>query len=203
MCAYMLSKNGYQVTILERSSQLGGALRYIPQYRLPANIIDTTLNNLARIAHTDVRFGIEMGDGGKTLDELKDEGYWAIFAATGTHAPRPLTFDGQPVAGADLDGVASGLHFLFEVSQGGVLHQLFRQLFHDKEVIVVGGGNVAFDVARSARRLGGNVSLICLECEDKSVNDGIPADVEEIEGAEEEGIKINYCRGVEEIIGED
>jgi len=67
----------------------------------------------------------------------------------------------------------------------------------------VGGGNVAFDVARSARRLGGDVSLVCLESEDKSSKDGIPADVEEIEGAEEEGIKVNYCRGVEEIIGED
>jgi len=203
MCAYMLSKKGYQVTILERSSQLGGALRYIPQYRLPTNIIDTTLNNLVRIAHTDVRFGVEMGNGGKTLDDLKNEGYWTIFVATGTHAPRPLTFEGQLVAGADLDGVASGLHFLFEVNQGGVLHHLYRQLFRDKEVIIVGGGNVAFDVARSARRFGGDVSIVCLECEDKSSKDGIPADVEEIEGAEEEGIKINYCRGVEEIIGED
>ena len=203
MCAYMLSKKGYKVTILERSSQLGGALRYIPQYRLPTDIIDTTLDNLVRIAHIDVRFGIEMGSGRKTLAELKNEGYRAIFIATGTHFPRPLTFDGQPVAGADLDGVASGLHFLFEVNQGGVLHHLFRQLFRDKRVVVVGGGNVAFDVARTARRLGGDVSIVCLECEDKSCKDGIPADVEEIEGAEEEGIKVHYCRGVEEIIGDD
>ena len=203
MCGYMLSKKGCQVTILERSSQLGGALRYIPQYRLPTNIIDTTLNNLARIAHIEVKFGIEMGNGRKTLDDLKNEGYLAIFIATGTHFPRPLTFEGQLVAGADLDGVASGLHFLYEVNQGKVLHQLFRQLFWDKKVIVVGGGNVAFDVARTVRRLGGDVSIVCLECEDKSSKDGIPADVEEIEGAEEEGIKITYCRGVEEIIGED
>jgi len=203
MCAYMLSKKGYQVTIMERSSQLGGALRYIPQYRLPINIIDTTLNNLVRITHTDVRFGIEMGNGRKTLDDLRNEGYRAIFAATGTHSPRPLTFDRQLVAGADLDGVASGLHFLFEVNQGGVLHHLFRQLFRDKRVIVVGGGNVAFDVARSARRLGGDVSLVCLECEDKSSKDGIPAEIEEIEGSKEEGTRITYCRGVEEIIGGD
>ena len=202
MCAYVLSKRGYQVTILERHSQLGGALRYIPQYRLPANIIDATLNNLTRIAHIDVQFGIEMGSR-RTLDDLKNEGYRGIFIATGTHSPRPLSFEGQLVSGADLDGVASGLHFLFEVNQGRVLHQLFRQLFRDKRVVVVGGGNVAFDVARSARRLGGDASIVCLECEDKSCKDGIPADVEEIEGAEEEGIKINYCRGVEEVIEDD
>ncbi len=203
MCAYILSKKGYQVTVLERSSELGGALRYIPQYRLPQNIIANTLNSLVRIAHIDVKFGIEMGSGEKTLDNLKREGYRAVFIATGTHFPRPLTFDGQPVAGADLDGVASGLHLLYEVNQGRVLHQLFRQLFWGKRTIVVGGGNVAFDVARTARRLGGNVSIVCLESEDKSSKDGIPADVEEIEGAEEEGIKINHCRGIEEIIGDD
>jgi ferredoxin len=62
---------------------------------------------------------------------------------------------------------------------------------------------VAFDAARTARRLGGDVTVVCLECEDKSSKDGIPADVEEIEGATEEGIKIVYSRGVEEIIGED
>jgi NADPH-dependent glutamate synthase beta subunit-like oxidoreductase len=62
---------------------------------------------------------------------------------------------------------------------------------------------VAFDVARTARRLGGAVSLVCLECEDKSSKDGIPADVEEIEGASEEGIKIVYSRGVEEIVGKN
>jgi len=70
-------------------------------------------------------------------------------------------------------------------------------------VIVIGGGNVAFDVARTARRLGGDVSLVCLENADKSSKDGIPADVEEIEGAAGEGITINYSRGVEEIIGEE
>ena len=203
MCAYMLSKKGYQVTIMERSSQLGGALRYIPQYRLPTNIVDVTLNNLARIAHIDVEFGVTMGNGGKTLDDLKNEGYRAIFIATGTHSPRPLAFDGQLVAGADLGGVAFGLHLLFELNQGKVSAQLLRQLFRGKRVIVVGGGNVAFDVARSVRRLDGDVSLVCLECEDKSSKDGIPADVEEIEGAKEEGMKINYCRGVEEIVGED
>ncbi|MFH1383082.1 MAG: FAD-dependent oxidoreductase [Chloroflexota bacterium] len=203
MCAYELSKKGYQVTLFERSDELGGALRFIPQYRLPANIIDTTLDNLVRIAHIDVRFGTEIGGAGKTLADLKREGYRAVFVGLGTPAPRPLTFDGKVVPGADVDGVAYGLHFLFEVNLGKILPQLFRQLFRDKKVIVVGGGNVAFDVARTVRRLGGDVSLVCLEAEDKSTKDGIPADIEEIEGAREEGIKIHFSRGVAEIIGEE
>lgn len=199
MCAYMLSKNGYRVSIFERGSELGGALRYIPKYRLPKNILDTTFNNLVRIAHTEVKFGVEMGNDGKTIADLKSKGYEAVFVATGTPVPRPLTFDRELVSKADLEGVMFGLNLLDDVDQGKVPPQLFQ----GKRVVVVGGGNVAFDVARTARRLGGDVALACLESEDKSSKDGIPADVEEIEGSIEEGIKITYSRGVEEIIGEN
>ncbi len=199
MCAYMLGKNGYQVTIIERSSQLGGALRYIPQYRLPQNILDITLNSLVRIAHIEVELGVRMGSGGETLADLKNEGYRAVFIATGTTVPRPLTIDLEVVAGVRLLGVMFGLNFLYNVAEGKVPPRLFQ----GKRVVVVGGGNVAFDVARTARRLGGDISLVCLESEDKSSKDGIPADVEEIEGSTEEGIKITYSRGVEEIMGED
>ena len=198
MCAYMLTKMGYQVSILERGSELGGALRYIPKYRLPKNILDTTFNNLIRIAHIEVKFGVEMGNDGKALDDLKNENYRAVFVATGTPNPRPLTIGRERVAGEELEGVIFGLNLLFDVNQGKVSPQLFQ----GKRVVVVGGGNVAFDVARTARRFGGDASLICLESEDKSSKDGIPADVEEIEGATEEGIKITYSRGVEEIMGE-
>ena len=199
MCAYALSKKGYWVTILERDFELGGALRYIPRYRLPKDIVQSAIHNLIRIAHIDVKLGARMGDGGKTLDDLRHEGYRAIFIATGTPSPRPLTIERERIAGADLEGVMFGLHLLFGVNQGRVPPQLFQ----GKKVIVVGGGNVAFDVARTARRLGGEVTLVCLENEDKRSKDGIPADVEEIEGATEEGIKITYSRGVAEIIGED
>jgi len=199
VCAYMLSKRGYRVSILDRGSELGGALRYIPRYRLPQDVLDTTLNNLVRIAHAEVRFGVEVGDGGKTLADLRNEGYQAVFIATGTPLPRPLTIEGEGVVGADLEGVMFGLNLLWDANQGTVSPRLFQ----GKKVIVVGGGNVAFDVTRTAQRLGGDVSLVCLECEDKSTKDGIPADVEEIEGATEEGIEITYSRGVEEIIGED
>jgi len=199
MCAYMLGKRGYQVTIFERSFELGGALRYIPQYRLPEKIIHFTIHNLLRIAHVEVQFGAKIGDSGQTLDDLKNEGYRTIFIAVGTPAPRPLTFEREVVGGAELEEVMFGLNLLFDVNQGIIPPQFYK----GKRVIVVGGGNVAFDVARTARRLGGDVSLVCLECEDKSSKDGIPADVEEIEGATEEDIEITYSRGVEEIISKD
>ena len=199
MCAYILSKKGYSVTILERDSQLGGALRYIPLYRLPKDVTDIAMNNLVRIANIKVEFGAKIGNEGKTLQDLRKDGYKAVFIATGTPAPRPLTLGRELVKGADMEGVIFGLNLLYDANRG----EASTRLFQGKKVIVVGGGNVAFDVARTARRLGGDISLICLESEDKSSKDGIPADVEEIEGAIEEGIKITYSRGVEEIIGKD
>ena len=198
MCAYELSKRGYQATILESTQELGGALGLIPRYRLPKDVIDSVINSLLRIAHIEVRLGAEIGDGGRTLDDLKKEGYQAVFLATGTPVNRPLTIEGKPVANVDLEGVTFGLNLLYEVNQGAVPLKLYRS----KKVVVVGGGNVAFDVARTAQRLGGEVTLVCLENEDKSSKDGIPADEEEIEGATEEGIKIVYSRGIEEVIGE-
>jgi NADPH-dependent glutamate synthase beta subunit-like oxidoreductase len=198
MCAYTLSRKGYRATILERGSKLGGALRLIPRYRLPQDIMDAALNSMVRIAHIDVKLNYVMKDGGKTVDDLRKEDYKAIFVAHGTPSPRPLSFEGKVVAGGDMDGVMFGLNLLLDINQKNVNPRLFE----GKRVIVVGGGNVAFDVARTARRLGGKVTLVCLENEDKSSKDGIPADVEEIDGATDEGIEIVYSRGVEEIIGE-
>ncbi|MFP3976116.1 MAG: FAD-dependent oxidoreductase, partial [Dehalococcoidia bacterium] len=142
---------------------------------------------------------VTMGNGGKTLADLKSEGYQAVFVATGTHLPRPLTFGREKVEGTDLEGVMFGLSLLQEVNQGLVSPDRFQ----GKRVIVIGGGNVAFDAARTARRLGGDVRLVCLESKDKSSKDGIPADTEEIEGATEEGISITYSRGVREIVSEN
>ncbi len=195
-CAFELAKKGYKPTIIERKQELGGALRYIPRYRLSRELLDTVIKNLLRIAHVEARLGVEIGSK-KGLDDLKKEGYKAVFIATGTPAPRPLTFGRDMVAGADVEGVEMGLNILYEANQGLVAPDLYK----GKKVVVVGGGNVAFDVARTARRLGTKkVTLICLECADKSVKDGVPADVEEIEGAEQEGIKVIYSRGVSEII---
>ena len=198
MCAYVLSKKGYRVTIFEASNRLGGALWLIPFYRLPEEVLKTTLDNLVRIAGIDVKFGAKLGEGKLTIERLKNEGFKAVFLAKGTPYPRVLTFDGEVVEGQDLSGVMYGHTLLYEVSHGNIGPNYFK----GKKLIVIGGGNVAFDVARTAQRLGGDVTVVCLECEDKSSKDGIPADEEEISAAWEEGLKIVYSHGVQKIIGE-
>jgi NADPH-dependent glutamate synthase beta subunit-like oxidoreductase len=198
MCAYVLSKKGYRVTIFESSNRLGGALWLIPFYRLPEEVLKTTVDNLVRVAGIEVKFGAKLGEGKLTIERLKNEGYKAVFLAKGTPYPRVLTFDGEVVEGQDLSGVMYGHTLLYEVSHGNIGPNYFK----GKKLIVIGGGNVAFDVARTARRLGGDVTVVCLESEDKSSRDGIPADEEEISAAWEEGLKIIYSRGVKKIIGE-
>ncbi len=198
MCAYVLSKKGYRVTIFEASDRLGGALWLIPNYRLPEDVLRTTVNNLVRVGGIDVRFGSKVGEGKLTIERLRNEGYRAVFMAKGTPYPRVLTFNGEVVEGQDLSGVLYGHTLLYEVSHGNVGSDYFK----DRRLIVIGGGNVAFDVARTAKRLGGDVTVVCLESEDKESRDGIPADEEEIRGSWEEGIRIVYSRGVEKIIGE-
>lgn len=198
MCAYVLSKKGYRATIFEESNRLGGALWLIPRYRLPDEVLQATVNNLVRISGVDVRYGSKVGEGKLTIGKLRNDGYKAVFLAKGTPYPRVLTFEGREVESQDLSGVMYGQTYLYEVSHGNTRPDYFR----DKKVLVIGGGNVAFDVARTARRQGGDVTVLCLESEDKSSRDGIPADEEEIRGAWEEGIQIIYSRGVRRIIGE-
>lgn len=199
MCAYTLSRKGYKVTVFEASDRLGGALWLIPQYRLPEEVLRITVENLVRIASIDVRFNAKVGEGRLTIDRLRNDGYRAIFLAMGTPYPRVLTFDGKVVEGQDLSGVIYGHTLLYEVSHGNISSGYFK----GKKLIVIGGGNVAFDVARTARRLGGEVTVVCLENEDKSTPDGIPADETEIRGAWEEGINIIYSHGVQRIVGEE
>jgi NADPH-dependent glutamate synthase beta subunit-like oxidoreductase/NAD-dependent dihydropyrimidine dehydrogenase PreA subunit len=198
MCAYHLSKRGYRVTIFEASGRLGGALWLVPDYRLPKDVLQATVENLVRIAGVEVKYNSRLGAGKLSLERLKNEGYKAVFLATGLPYPRVLTFEGQSVEGQDLSGVMYGLAYLYEVGHGNIAPDYFK----GKRVIVTGGGNVAFDVARSVRRQGGEVTIVCLECEDKDCKDGIPADEEEIRGAWEEGIRIVYSRGVRKIVGQ-
>lgn len=199
MCAYHLSKRGYRVTIIEASERLGGALWLVPEYRLPSDILQTTVENLVRIAGIDVRYNSRLGSGELTLEKLRNEGCKAVFLATGLPYPRVLTFEGKSVEGQDLSGVMYGHTYLYEVSHSNIAPDYFK----GKKVIVTGGGNVAFDVARSARRQGAEVTVVALEREDKDHIDGIPADEEETRGAWEEGIRIVYSRGVRKIVGQN
>jgi NADPH-dependent glutamate synthase beta subunit-like oxidoreductase len=153
---------------------------------------------MVRIAGIDVKYNTRVGGGKLGLEKLKNEGFKAIFVAEGTPAPRVLTFGREKVQGQDFSGVMYGNTFLYEVSHGNIKPGYFK----GQKVIVIGGGNVAFDVARTARRLGGETTIVCLECENKKLKDGIPADEDEIRGAWEEGIRIVYSRGVKRIIGE-
>jgi NADPH-dependent glutamate synthase beta subunit-like oxidoreductase len=199
MCAYHLGRKGYNVTIIEASDRLGGALWLVPDYRLPKDILQTTVENLVRIAGIGVRYNSKVGAADLTLDRLKDEGFEAAFLATGLPYPRVLTFERQPLEGQDLGGVMYGHTYLYEVSHNNMAADYFK----GKRVIVTGGGNVAFDVARSARRQGGKVTVVALEREDKDHRDGIPADEDEIRGAWEEGIRIVHSRGVRKIVGQN
>ena len=196
MCAFFLSRKGYRVRLFEATGRLGGALWLIPHYRLPKDVLVRVIQNMVRIAGIEVQLNARVGEGGLSLDKLRKEGYKAVFIAKGTPSPRVLTYAGQPLDNQELEGVMYGQSFLYEVSRG----ILAQDYFGDKRVIVIGGGNVAFDVARSARRLGGDVTVVALECEDKGSRDGIPADEEELRGAWEEGIRIVYSRGVRAIL---
>ncbi len=198
MAAFDLSKRGYRVTIFEAADRLGGALWLIPRYRLPEEVLTSSVENLVRVAGVDVKLNTRIGEGRLTLERLRNEGFKAVFVAQGTPAPRVLTYGKEKVQGQDLSGVVYGNTFLYEVSHGNIRPSYFQ----GQKVIVVGGGNVAFDVARTARRLGGETTIVCLECEDKKSRDGIPADEDEIRGAWEEGIRIVYSRGVRRIAGE-
>jgi NADPH-dependent glutamate synthase beta subunit-like oxidoreductase len=199
MAAFDLSRRGYRVTVFEAAERLGGALRLIPHYRLPPEVLDCTLDNLVRIAAIDVRLGRAVGASALTFAALRQDGYRAAFIARGTPSPRVLTFAGEELPGQRLAGVMFGTTFLYEMSHANLADDYFR----GRRVIVVGGGNVAFDAARSARRLGAATTLVCLESEERGARDSIPADPDEVRGAWEEGIGFVYRRGVRRIIGED
>lgn len=179
--AYYLRKQGHEVTIKEALPQAGGMMRYgIPEYRLPAEVVEW---EYGVIAEAGVR--LETGERVEHFAELLDS-FDAVLLALGTHQGVRL-----PVKGADLEGVLLNTDFLRNVRMG-------EEDGLGKKVVVLGGGNVAFDCARTARRLGAQeVSVACLESRQAML-----ADDEEIEQAIEEGIQVYPGRSFEEIIGE-
>lgn len=198
MCAYVLSKKGYRVTVFESSSRLGGTLWLIPEYRLPKDVLKTTMDNLVRIVGIDVKYGSKVGENKLSINSLKSRGYKAIFLAKGTPTPMVLTYEGRVVGGQDLSGVMYGHTFLYEISHGNIEPNYFK----NKKIIVIGGNNTAFDVARTARRFGGDVTIVTMGSEDKTSREGMLANESEIREAWEEGIKTIYSRGVSKIFGE-
>jgi NADPH-dependent glutamate synthase beta subunit-like oxidoreductase/ferredoxin len=179
--AFYLRKAGHAVTVFESMPEAGGMMRYgIPAYRLPRNILDEEIDEIKKI-------GVRI-ETGRQIDELDsltfDEDFDAVLVALGTHAGvRPN------IPGRNLDGVWDGLTFLRRVSSG-------ETVTVGRQVVVLGGGNVAFDCARVARRLGARqVTIACLEQKDE-----MPAACDEIEAGEEEGIRVMPMRTVTRIV---
>lgn len=182
--AYFLAREGYRVTIFEKLPLAGGMLRYgIPAYRLPKDILDVEIENIKCLGveiRTQVCFGEDI-----TLESLKSEGFNAFYFALGLNLSRTLGIEGE-----DQDGVLGGVDFLRAGAQGD-------NMGLGRKVIVVGGGNVAIDVARTAKRLGGEeVHLVCLETRRE-----MPAWEHEILDAEDEGIIIHNSLGPKRILG--
>jgi NADPH-dependent glutamate synthase beta subunit-like oxidoreductase/ferredoxin len=176
-----LVSQGYDVTVFEREPKAGGMLRLtIPNYRLPDDALDRDIS-LIEDSGVKIEYGREL-DKDLKLDDLMKT-YDAVIVATGLPLSRSLPV--FPAAGSD---ILLALPFLKAVKAGN------PPALKDR-VIVVGGGNVAIDVARSAVRLGKQVDLVCLEARDE-----MPAHDWEIEEAAEEGVKMNCCLGPAEVL---
>ncbi len=192
--AYLLAKEGYPVTVFEAFHQLGGVLRYgIPEFRLPNELIDDVV---AKIEQLGGKFVTNFVVGKTaTLDALKRAGFWKIFVGTGAGLPRFMNIPGE-----HLLGVMSANEFLTRVNlMQGQSDEYETPLpeTHGKHVIIIGGGNTAMDASRTARRLGGKVTIVY-----RRTMDEMPARVEELHHALEEGIQVKVLRAPSEFLGD-
>lgn len=182
--AYHLAKEGYQVTIFEAEDQPGGMLRFsIPAYRLPNEVVDRDIKNV-----TALGVEIKTSERVEKLAELNEKGFDAIFVAYGTVKDRKMGLEGE-----HMEGVMSSLEFLKRVSHGEKME------LTNKIVVVVGGGNVAIDSARVARRLGAKKVII----QYRRSQAEMPAFDWEIEAAEHEDIEFQYLKLPTKFIGKD
>lgn len=185
--AYYLRCKGYPVTVFEREDKAGGMLlNGIPSFRLEKDVIAAEIEVLKTMG-VEFRFGIDVGSD-VTIQQLRDEGYKAFYIAIGARGGRMAG-----VPGEDAKGVMSGIEFLNKVNKDEEHMKL------SGKTVVIGGGNVAMDVTRTALRAGSDdVSMYCLESRDE-----MPAAKDEIEEALEENISINNGWGPKEIITEN
>ena len=185
-CAYYLQIRGYDVTVFEKNEQPGGMLTMgIPTFRLEKDVVDAEIEVLREIGVT-FRTGVEVGRD-VTIRELRQQGYEAFYLAIGAQGGRKLGVEGE-----EARGVLSGVTFLRNVSQD-------ESTKLEGRTVVVGGGNVAIDVARTAVRAGSSeVALYCLESADE-----MPAQREEQEEAKAEGISLNCGWGPKRILTEN
>lgn len=193
--AFLLAAEGHPVTVLEAFHELGGVLRYgIPEFRLPNSLIDDVVGKIKALGGTFITNFVV----GKTatLAELKDAGFAHIFVGSGAGLPRFMN-----VPGEHLLNVMSANEFLTRVNlmQGHRDdHETPLPVCRSKQVMVIGGGNTAMDAARTARRLGGQVTIVYRRTQDE-----MPARVEELEHALEEGVQLATLRSPSEFLGDD
>ena len=185
-CAFYLAEKGYRPTIFEKNEKPGGMLRYgIPSFKLEKDVIDAEID-IIKAMGVEIRCGIEVGKD-ITLEELRQQGYKAFYIAIGCQGGRKAGIPGE-----DAEGVMTAVDFLRTVGQN-------ESYAVSGRTVVVGGGNVAIDVARSAHRCGAeSVAMYCLEPRDK-----MPASEEEIAEALEEGVTVNCGWGPKEVLTEN
>jgi glutamate synthase (NADPH) small chain len=184
MAAWELGIRGYGVTVYEAEDRYGGLMQTIPAYRMTDADVETDrarFRDLDVTFHKDTKVGRDL-----PLETLLREGYDAVFLAIGTSTHRTLG-----VPGEELDGVIPALHFLKEINHDAPVAV-------GKEIVVVGGGDVAMDSVRSALRKsnGGHVTLVY-----RRGRDEMPADPEEVAGAEHEGIRFLFQKAPVRIVG--
>lgn len=194
-CATDLAKLGYEVKIFEALHQPGGVLEYgIPEFRLPKErVVKAEIDNVKKLGvkiETDVVIGRTV-----TIDQLtEDEGYHAIFVGSGAGLPKFMSIPGE-----NLNGVVSANEFLTRNNLMKAYDESYdTPIYVGQKVAVVGGGNVAMDAARTAARLGAEVTIVYRRSKAE-----LPARVEEVHHAEEEGIIFHLLTNPTEIVGDE
>ncbi len=185
-CAYYLAQKGYPVTVFDRNPVPGGMLTLgIPSFRLEKDVLNAEIDILKEMG-VEFRCGVEVGKD-VTIQQLRDEGYKGFYLAIGAQKSAKLHIPGE-----ELEGVLGGVDFLREVNLG-------NKPDIGRRCAVIGGGNVAMDVCRSAVRLGAEETYVFYRRSEAEM----PADPEEVREAMEEGVKFRFLSAPVEIIGTD
>lgn len=185
-CAYYLAIDGYRVTVFEKQKLLGGMLTMgIPSFRLEKDVVNAEIDILRELG-VEFKTGVEVGKDA-SLDDLRKEGYEAFYLAVGAQGGRKPGIEGE-----NSEGVITGVDFLRNASLG-------ESTKLNGQIVVIGGGNVAIDVARTATRIGAaKVGMFCLEKRDE-----MPALEEEVHEALSEDIAISNSWSPKRIIAEN
>ena len=185
-CAYYLAQKGYPVTVFDRNPVPGGMLTLgIPSFRLEKDVLNAEIDILKEMG-VEFRCGVEVGKD-VTIQQLRGEGYKGFYLAIGAQKSAKLHIPGE-----ELEGVLGGVDFLREVNLG-------NKPDIGRRCAVIGGGNVAMDVCRSAVRLGAEETYVFYRRSEAEM----PADPEEVREAMEEGVKFRFLSAPVEIIGTD